>query len=188
MADVPIPEGMAHMQHYTNYLKYKGVWDMQDLYESMADFLRQQKFRLREVVYKHKRPSPFGVDRQYVWEATKEVEDYYRFHLDIFFHTYDARDIEVTMRDGAKKLYTKGRFWVQIRGAIVSDPDKRWEDRLFFAKLRNYYHKYVIQKKMEGVWGDDLHYNILEPLHHLIQERLKMESEEYEHREFTGAH
>jgi len=174
--------------YYTMYLQYKGAWDMQDLYESMADFFRQQKFKFYEILYLHKRPSPFGADRQYKWKAVRNVEEYYKFVVDVFFHTYDAHDVQVTMKDGSKNSFTKGRIWVQIRGRVIIDYEKKWEDNAFYAQLRNFYHKYVIQKKIEGVWADEIYYRVMNPLHNLIQQRLKMETEEYEHREFVGAH
>lgn len=173
---------------YTNYIKYKGVWDMQDLYESMADFFRNQKFKFYETANIHKHPSPFGADRKYFWKAVKNVEEYYQYVLDIYFHTYDTRDIEATMKDGSKKVFTKGRIWVQIRGRVILDYEKHWEENSFYAQLRNFYHKYIIQKKAEGLWGDEVYYRVMNPLHHLIQQRLKMETEEYEHWEFYGAH
>lgn len=174
--------------YFSMFIQYKGVWDMQDLYEVMADFFRNQKFKFYEVVYKHKHPSPFGADRQYVWRAVKNVEEYYQFEVDLFFHTYDARDIEVAMKDGSKRTFTKGRIWAQIRGRVYTDYEKKWEDNAFYAQLRNFYHKYVIQKKIEGIWEDEVYYHVMHPLHHLIQQRLKLETEEYEHKEFVGAH
>ena len=170
------------------YLQYKGVWDMQDLYETIADFFRNQKFKFHEIFYKHKRSSPFGVERQYGWNATRKSEEYYEFVVDIFLHTYDARDVEVKMQDGSKKLFIKGRVWIQIVGYVHVDYEKKWEDNVFYAQLRNFYHKYVIQKKMEAIWWDELHYKVCNKLRNILQQRLKMESEEYEHRYFAGVH
>jgi|TARA_B100001971_G_C18054902_1_gene464752 hypothetical protein len=183
------PEEFSMMvnPYYTMFIKYKGVWDMQDLYESMADFFRNQKFKFYETINWHKSPSPFGARRRYEWEAIKNVEEYYRFELDIRFETHDVHDVEIKTKDGSKKTFTKGRIWVQIRGRVLTDYGKNWEDSSFYAQLRNFYHKYVIQKKIEGDWQDTIYYNVMNPLHNLIQQRLKMETEEYEHREFTGA-
>jgi len=120
---------------YTYFLQYKGAWDMQDLYESMADFFRQQKFKFYEIVYKHKHPSPFGAERQYVWRGERNVEEYYKYVLDIFMHTYEASDIEVTMKDGSKRIFTKGRIRIQFRGRVAVDYEKKWEENAFYAQL-----------------------------------------------------
>lgn len=172
----------------TSYIQYKGVWDMQDLVETMVDFFRLQKFKFRELHYVHKTPSPFGRERKYIWQAWRHVEDYYKFFVDIYMHTYDAKDVEVKLLDGSKKIYTKGRLWLQIVGQVEVDYEKKWEGNAFYAQLRNFYQKYVVQKKFEAIWWDELHYKVCNRLRNLVQQRLKMESEEYEHRYFAGVH
>jgi len=39
------------------HIQYKGVWDMQDLVETMSDFFKLQKFKIREKLVQHKRPA-----------------------------------------------------------------------------------------------------------------------------------
>ena len=170
------------------HIQYKGVWDMDDLVETMADFFRRQKFKLREKLAFSKRPSPFGKEWKTQWEAKRDVEDYYQYFVDIYFHTYDTQDIEVKMPDGSTKTYTKGRIWIQYNAKVIIDYEKKWEGNVFYAHLRNFYHKYVIQKKIEALWWDELHYKVGLKLRNLLQQRLKMETEEFEHRYFAGVH
>ena len=56
------------------------------------------------------------------------------------------------------------------------------------AHLKSFYNKYIIKKKYEGVWWDELYYKIVMRLHALLKERLKMVSEGFEHRHFAGVH
>ena len=184
------PEEFAveSMPSPTTFIQYKGVWDMQDLYETLADFFRDQKFKFYEVVYKHKHPSPFGAERQYVWRGERNVEEYYKYVLEIFIHTYDASDIEAVTKDGTKRTFTKGRIRIQFRGRVNFDYEKKWEGNAFYAQLRNFYHKYVIQKKIESIYWDEFYYKVFNKLHNLVQGRLKMESEQYEAREMAGVH
>ena len=164
-----------------SYIRHKGIWDMQDLYESIADWFRKRKYKFQERVYKHKHPSPFGVERQYIWEADRRETDYIEFHYDVYIHTYDAHDIEVVMADGSKKIFTKGRIWIEIKGSIATDWEKRWQESSFFSRLKDFYNKYVILKN----WGPKLRYEMYE-LQTMAKERLKMESDEYEHRHRGG--
>ena len=69
---------------------------------------------------------------------------------------------------------------------VVVDFEKRWEDNAFYANLRNYYHSYVIKKKIEGIWWDHMYYKVFLRVQSLVKERLKMESENFEHRHFAG--
>ncbi len=97
-------------------------------------------------------------------------------------------DVEVVLRNGAKKKMTKGRIWVQLWGVIETDYHKLWEKSAFLAHLKSFYNKYVIRKRLEGVWWDEMYYNIVLVLHALIRERLKMAAEVYEHRHFDRTH
>ncbi len=169
------------------YIRYKGVWDMQDLYESIAEWFRRRKYKFHERVYKHKHPSPFGVERQYIWQAERYETEYVKIHYDIYIHTYDAHDVEVAMPDGSRKTFTKGRIWIEIKANLVSDWEKRFDESLFLTHLKSFYNKYIIKKNFTMGWGPKLRYEMYD-LHAMIKRKLKMESEEYEHRYFSGVY
>jgi len=182
------PERFTHklLPAFTTYIQYKGVWDMQDLYEFVASFFHRRKFKFYESRHILKKPGPFGAEIYHVWNAERNVEEYYKFNIIIFLHLFDAYDIEVVMKDGSKRTFTKGRLWVQFCGNVEMDYEKRWEEKTFYSNLRNFYHKYVIWKKIEALWWDSMYYNVFLKLQSLVKERLKMESEGYEHRYFHG--
>ena len=108
--------------------------------------------------------------------------------IEIYIHTYDAHDVEIVMADGKKENFTKGRIWIEFKGYVTYDPEKRWESKRFYARLRNFYNKYVIKKKMEGVWWDLLWYREIHRLVWLVKQRLKMEADSYEHKYWIGVH
>ena len=180
----PLPFAVKEVPAYTSYFQYKGVWDMQDLYEFAASFFHRQKYKFYEKRWIQKRPGPFGPEIYYIWEAVKNVEEYYRFVINLFLHTYDTQDVEVIMKDGTKRIFTKGRLWIQFSGKVEMDYEKRWQENSFYANLRNFYHKYVVFRKIEAIWWDNMYYNTFLKLQSLVKERLKMESEGYEHRYF----
>lgn len=169
------------------FTRYKGVWDMQDLYEAMVDWFRRRKYKFREHIYKHKHPSPFGVERQYVWEAFRNETDYIQVKYHIYIHTYDAHDIELIMPDSSKKVFTKGRIWIEVKVSFISDYEKRWSERLFYSHLKDFYNKYVIRKSFTEGWGPKNRYEMYN-FTAMVKERLKMESDEYEHAYFAGVH
>ena len=97
-------------------------------------------------------------------------------------------DVDVVAKDGTKKKMAKGKIWIQLYGEVVHDPHKEWEKTAFMAHLKSFYNKYVIRKRSESVWWDEMYYNVFLQLHALIKERLKMTSEVYEHRHFDRTH
>jgi len=185
------PEDFIHypeLPTWTIYIQYKGIFDMQDLYEAVAAFFRQKKFRLYETQQRLRRPSPFGAEILYQFRADRDVEEYYRWIVETDIETFDLHDVEVVSKDGKKKKMSKGRLWIRIKGSVETDYEKAWEKSAFLAHLRSFYNKYVIRKPLEGIYWDELHYNIVLKLHSLIKERLKMLSEGYEHRYFSRVH
>ena len=172
----------------TLYIQYRGIFDMDDLYLAVADFFRQKKFKLYEIQQRHRRPGPFGAEILYQYRATRKVEDYYSWTVDIILETFDLRDVEVVLKDGTKKKMSKGRLWVQIQGRVDVDYEGLWNKSAFMAQLKNFYNKYIIKKRIESVWWDQLQYKIVLALHALIKERLKMVSEGYETRFMHGVH
>ena len=170
------------------YMQYKGIFDMQDLYESIADFFRQKKFKFYETQQRLRRPGPFGAEILYQFKATRKVEEYYDWEVKVEIETFDMHDIEVVMKDGTKKKMQKGRLWIQILGKCETDYEKVWEKSAFLAQLKSFYNKYIVKKTFEGVWWDELQYKIVHRLHALIKERLKMISEGYETKHMAGVH
>jgi len=187
----PKPEDFIHIPEAAVgplYIQYKGIFDMQDLYETIIDFFRQKKFKFYEKQQRHRRPGPFGAEILYQFEASREVEEYYQWVVNVNIETFDVHDVDVVLKDGTKKKMTKGRLWVQILHKVVIDYEKLWEKNAFLAHLKSFYNKYIIRKRLEGVWWDELYYNIVLALQALIKERLKMLSEGYEHRHFDRTH
>ncbi|MBU0614870.1 MAG: hypothetical protein KJ601_02155 [Nanoarchaeota archaeon] len=168
-------------------VRYKGVWDMQDLYESMVDWFMRKKFKFYEKIYKHKHPSPFGIERQYTWEAIRKENDYVQTKYGIYMHLYDAADVDVVLPSGDKKTYTKGRIWIELKVGIVSDYEGRFSEKQFYSHLKDFYNKYVIRKNFTEGWGPKNRYEMYE-LKALIERKLKMEADEYEHAHFAGVH
>ena len=170
------------------HLRYKGVWDMQDLYESMVDYIRKKKYKFHERIYKHKHPSPFGVERQYIWEAIKEETEWLKFTINIYMHTYDAHDVEVMMKDGSQRVFTKGRIWMEFTGDVENDYDKHFDESSFYTHIKDFYNKYFLKKLYSEVIWDRLWYRELYKLRWLIKQKLKMEAEAFSHRYWMGVH
>ena len=173
---------------HTVYVQYKGVFDMEDIYQAVADFFLNKKFKLHEKMHRHRRPSPFGAEQQQSFEATRNIGDYYKWTVNINIESFDLKDVDVVLKDGTKKKMNKGRLWIQIYGVCETDYQKTWERSAFLAHLKSFYNKYVVRKRAEGVWWDELNYKIVLRLHALIKERLKMSSEGNETRHHSGVH
>jgi len=169
------------------YVNYKGVWDMQDLYESMIDFFMRRKYKFAEKIYKHKHPSPFGVEQQHTWEFWRNENDYIQIKYQIYIHVYDLHDIEVITPEGEKKVYSKGRMYMEVKATVIPDYEGRWDENNFYSHLKDFYNKYVIRKNYTQGFSPKTRYEMHEFVA-MVRNKLKMEADEYEHRHFGGVH
>ena len=72
-----------------------------------------------------------------------------------------------------EEFYKEVEKWMEEKG-LQKDIKRKSEDVVSKGK------------KIEGVWWDSMYYKVFLKLHSLVKERLKMESEGYEHRAFAG--
>ncbi|HLD87532.1 MAG TPA: hypothetical protein VJB12_05730 [Candidatus Nanoarchaeia archaeon] len=172
----------------TLYIQHKGVWDMDGLLKLIAGFYTEHKFKFYEKQQRHRHPGPFGVERFYVFEAYRNVDEYHRFNSFIRLETFDEQDVEVIGRDGSKRMMAKGRLWIQMGCRVDNDFDERWTKSWFSLNLRKFFNTRVIPKRMELRFWDTLYYTVLLKLHTLITEKLKMESRFNEDRYRAGVH
>lgn len=161
---------------------------MDGLLKTVADFFTDQKFKFQEKLQRHRHPGPFGVERMYVFEAERDVDEYMRVSAVVRLETFDEHDVEVVSKDGTRKMMAKGRLWIQMNGAIQLDYDKRWTGSWFSLNLRKFFNHYVIHKRILLPMWDKMYYSILLRLQGIIMEKLKMESRVHEHRYGAGVH
>lgn len=171
----------------TMFIRFKGVWDMQDFYVRLIDWFRKRKYHFHEKAYKHKHPSPFGVERQYVWEAERNENDYVQAKINLYFHTYDAHEIEIILPDGSKKEMTQGRLWVEFRISLTFDYEKRWNRKEFYKHLRRFYNEYVIRKKTMQGYAPKYRQEIYD-LHAYVKHLLQFENDQYVWKNAAGVH
>ena len=189
MAELAYKDFTEHtIKHFKPHIRFKGVWDMQDLYEFMIDYLRSRRYKFHEKIYKHKHPSPYGVERQYIWHAEKRETDVYTFYIDIYIHTYDAQDIQVKLKDGSIKTFTKGRMWMEVGSGMELFDDERWARKSLWASLKMFLNNYIYRKKHGWDVWDIVMYREVQKLVWLVRRRLKMEYDEYEQKYWTGVH
>ena len=67
------------------------------------------------------------------------------------------------------------------------DWEGRWNEKLFYKYLKDFYNKYVVRKKFTQGYAPKFRTELYE-LQNLIKERLKMESRGFEQRYMPGVH
>src|SRR3989338_6436098 len=117
------------------YIKHKGIFDLAGLFKVMRAWLMDDGYQCDEPVIKHKVPGPSGSEDQYRWTAWKRVTEYTKFHIDVYFHFYDMKEIEV-VKNGKKVMMNQGRFLLTIDPIVELDYQNRFEGSKFMIALR----------------------------------------------------
>jgi len=141
-------------------LKYKGIFDISTLYRFIAEWLINEGFEFQEKVYKHKPP-----EIELSWVARKKITGYVLYQINLEFHFYGIKDIEV-IKDGIKRKMQDARVEITFSGKVETDyPDiygeRRWDKSAFTAKLKDIFEDYVIKKDIDFKHVDPLYYYIL---------------------------
>ncbi len=171
----------------TYFIRFSGIWDMQDLYENMAAWFKYKKYKFNEVYNEQREPTPFGNERIYIWEAVRNENDYVQIRYDMYFQTWDVYDFEATLPNGETKSLNKGRLWLEIRCVVLYDFEKRWDDNAFHRHLKDFYNKYITKKKTMYEYSPKFRTEAY-TLHSEIRKRLKMINDKFEHEHGAGVH
>ena len=140
------------------YIKYKGTYDWQGLYQMMWQWMVRHRYRVHEDRYREKHGSPLGGDLKMEMHGEKEVTDYIKYYIELYFRVYDLKEFDVVVNGKTKKM-TNGRIWIRVKGHYQLDYSNRFKGNKFLEALGRGYDK-VQQKFIELKVEDDLHYHI----------------------------
>src|SRR3989338_4919334 len=141
-------------------IRYRGLFDFNGLYNSMADWFKHYRFILHEEMYKHKVPSPLGAEQELYWYAEQEVTEFVKFRIDVDFHLWDMTEIEV-VKDGKKKLLTNARIEIKLKPILTFDWQDRFEKTKLTRALRNLYIGVIYRREASGIWTDMIEYRTI---------------------------
>lgn len=165
-------------------VRYKGIFDMEGLYRLIVQWLKSRRYWFHETTYKHKIPSPFGVEEEIRFRAERKVDEYHEYDVDIYFHLWNMQEVEV-IKDGKKVKLIKARLDITITGTMTLDYQGRFDKSPFYQKLRHFYHAYMIKDKIEFVWYDTFYYRLIK-LQALIKDYLDMQAKSHEYEGYMG--
>ena len=153
-------------------IKYRGVFDYDNLTRAMRQWILDSGYEFQELQYKHKVPSPLGYEQEMRWAAWRKVSGYVKYHINIYFHLWDVKDLEV-IKDNHKKRMWSARVLIEIGGDIETDWNNYFENGKFLLAIRDWINKYMMFNKIMSSWGDEHYYRVYK-LHLVAKQALGM--------------
>ena len=126
-------------------IKWGGPSDLKELYRQMKIWLEDNGFASEKNLEKKyvEMIKPNGKDIFVLWEAGKDVSDYFSYKINVEFIWIATTDVEVQER-GIKRKLTKGTLEVRIIAYI--DYGKKWET---MGVLNKFYYKNISKSRLE---------------------------------------
>ena len=166
-----VPELKTTMGWYPHRIKYKGIFELEGLYRTMARWFKDGRYELHEGLYKSKPP-----EMELRWLGERKRTGYAKEIVRVHVHMWGDYDLEV-IANGRKKKMANVRMVITIRGDIESPyPDifgqPRWSQTNIERRLNTIFRNWVIKREMEGLYWDRLYYELYD-LYGTIKEYLK---------------
>ena len=153
-------------------IKYKGVFDMDDLYKTLYKWLHNRKFEWHEPVFKDKFPQS-GHEQEIFVHAFRNDTEFLRVNFLIYIHTRGLKDVQV-LKEGKQKKMVDGTLHITITVEFEADYEERWEGSKFHEGLREFYINNIINRKIQ-TYGDKIEYEA-HNLQELIKQHLDMQA------------
>lgn len=137
-------------------IRYKGLFDFEGLYRIVHKWFLSKEFRYHEKRYKDKIKSALGNELEInVW-GEKEVTEYYKYRVDVYYHLWDSKDTPIII-DGKKVIRRTGRMHIELSGVVITD----WQGRY---KKDNPFHKFMEMFLNKTVFKYDIDMKYIDPL------------------------
>lgn len=160
-------------------LRYKGVFDINELYRIIYDWLISKGYVVHESKYKSISLQTGGKEKTFDWQANKKVTEFVMYWMYVHFQFQDIMEVEV-IKDGKKVKLQKGLVMVRIEPALEFDFTERFGKTKLEGAIMTFMTKIMWKKKIDSLWEDKLRFKSYE-LMNVIKETLDFMTKGNEH-------
>ncbi len=160
-------------------IRFKGVFDINELYKIIYDWLISRGYTVNEHKYKSIALQTGGKERSFDWNAYRKVTDFLMYWMNIHFQFQDVMDIEV-VKDGKPKKMQRGLVLIRIQPGLEFDFAERMTRNKFHTTIMSFMTTWMWKKKIDSLWEDKLRFKSYE-LMNLIKETLEFMTKGNEH-------
>ncbi len=132
-------------------LEHTGIFNFEDAYSYAFLWFKDEGYGLIEERYIEK-VTGNARDVSFEWKATKQVSDYFKIEISVKTDVQGLIEVEVE-QEGSKIKSNKGRITIELRGALVKDPESKWDGSPFTRFLRETYNKFIIASRVDALEG-----------------------------------
>jgi hypothetical protein len=132
-------------------LKHSGIFNFNDFYSFVYDWLKDQGYGVSEEVYSEKVTGDSKqIDIQ--WSASRTISDYFKNIIKVSWMVLGMKNVEVE-REGKKIKMNTAVIELKFKGILVKDYESKWEDNPVWKFLRGVYDRYIIRSRIDEYEG-----------------------------------
>lgn len=160
-------------------VRYKGVFDIHELYKIIHDWLISRGYQVHESKYKSIAMQVGTKERSFDWNAHKKVTDFVMYWMHIHFQFQDILEMEV-VKEGKPKKLQRGLILIRIEPGLEFDFAERMSRDSFHKSIVGFMTTWMWKKKVDSLWEDKLRFKSYE-LMNVIKETLDLMTKGNEH-------
>ncbi|MAG08111.1 hypothetical protein CMO89_01455 [Candidatus Woesearchaeota archaeon] len=141
-------------------LTYEGLFDVNELYKTIDEWLRSKGYDKKEVKNMEKTTAE-GKYIELVLEPWKKITTYAKNVIRMRIIMSDIKEVEVE-KEKAKIKLNQGKVQIVFDGFFETDYENRWETKPIYYFFRTIFNKYFY-----GFYTDAYKKNILGDVNHL---------------------
>ncbi|MBD3361238.1 hypothetical protein GF358_00430 [Candidatus Woesearchaeota archaeon] len=132
------------------YIKHKGNFDFNKLMKDIKSWYDENDYDFHVPKHKHK-----SDEEEVKISGERKITGYIKFYINVEFRIFDFKTVEV-IKDGEKIKTNYGRIALEVIPGYDLDYEKRFGTTPVLKAIREFYHKYIIKRKLEDYWEDEL--------------------------------
>jgi len=160
-------------------IRYKGIFDINELYRIIHDWLISKGYQVHESKYKSIALQTGGKERTFDWNAHRKMTEFITIWIRLHFQFQDIMEVEV-VKDGKKVKLQKGLVMVRIEHHLEFDFSERMGRTAVGVAIVAFMQKVMWKKKIDSLWEDKLRFKCYE-LMNVIKETLDFMTKGNEH-------
>lgn len=142
------------------FVKHRGLFSYAEFINGIRNWFRENNYEFHEPKHQWKAP-PEGVEVEIRINGNRKVNEYVKYHINMFLKIYDMKDVEV-VKDGQKVKMQDGKVTVEISGKLELDWQNRFGGNKFLQGLQDFLHQFIIKQDIGDHWEDDLLFKLMD--------------------------
>ena len=126
----------------------KGIFNFKDVYEFLYDYLVDENYDISETKYVEKLEGNTK-NLEIVWDATKEVSDYFKFEITATWSILGLKKVKVK-KDDQEIIMDSGSIEIKFTAVLIKDYENRWENNPQLKFIRGMYDRYIIRSRIDS--------------------------------------